>query len=141
MRRSILIGSLVVALVVVAAVFGPGALTASGAEPAACGSCHIMEKNVSSFHATTSEHGKQQLSCGDCHNPDTLLEKYKTSFRHIKVNMSDEKPEELRLNADARKVVTANCVRCHANEEHSQKNGKSSCLNCHSNDPHGERGK
>lgn len=139
MRRSIWIGLAVGAVLVAAVIFGPGALTATGAEPAACGSCHVMEKNVNSFAKSSSKHAGV-LTCGDCHNPDSLSDKYKTGFRHLTANLSENRPTELHLAGEARNIVIANCVRCHEGEEHTKQNGKSSCLNCHSNDPHGERG-
>lgn len=144
MKKSLVIGLAIGGLVVAAGIFGPGALTASGAEPVACATCHSMDRNVHSFQTSESSH-RTTVSCSDCHIPHetaakALSEKYKTSYRHIKTALSGEVPEEIRLTPEARKIVLDNCVRCHKEEEHSKENGLGSCLNCHSNDPHGERG-
>jgi cytochrome c nitrite reductase small subunit len=144
MRKSLVIGTTVFALFLTALIFGPGAISASGAEPSSCGACHVMEKNVASFQQTTDKH-KTELSCSDCHVPHQnavggLVDKYRTGIRHVSANMTGNIPDQLRLRPADREVVTANCVRCHADQEHSQQNGLNSCLNCHANVPHGERG-
>ena len=142
-RRSWMIGLAAGALLVLVALFGPGALTASGAEPEFCGTCHVMEKNVASFQHTTSTHGTE-ISCSDCHLPSgplaKLTAKYSTGVRHVWTTIIGKTPEELKLSAADRKLLVDNCVYCHAGESHTQQNGVTSCLNCHSTDPHGERG-
>lgn len=142
MRRPILLGLLAsVVVITAAALFGPGALKAAGAEPAACASCHVMEAKVHSFQASDSAH-KTELSCSDCHLPTGmagLTEKYKTGWRHIVTNVQGA-PEELKLRQSDREMVVANCVRCHAEQDHIQQVGKTACLTCHATNPHGDRG-
>jgi cytochrome c nitrite reductase small subunit len=144
MRKSLVIGTTVFILLVGALIFGPGTLSASGAEPATCGACHVMDKNVSSFQNTVDKH-KAELSCSDCHVPHEsfaggLVSKYQTGIRHVTANLSGNVPDELRLRPRDRELVIANCVRCHSDQEHIKQNGQDSCLNCHANVPHGERG-
>lgn len=141
MRRSVLIGVAAGVVLVGAALFGPGAITASGMEPNTCGSCHVMESKVSSFVHSESLH-KEEISCSDCHLPagmEGLKEKYKVGIRHITVNMKGA-PETIHLKAGDRQWILDNCYRCHATEDHIKQVGKNACLTCHSNDPHGERG-
>ncbi|HYF95327.1 MAG TPA: cytochrome c3 family protein [Symbiobacteriaceae bacterium] len=143
MRRPVLLGLMAgVVLIAGAILFGPGAIKAAGAEPATCGSCHVMESKVHSFQNSDSIH-KSEISCSDCHLPtgmEGLVEKYKTGFRHIMTNMKGEAPAELRLRPSDREWVVANCVRCHKEEEHIKEVGKTACLTCHSTNPHGDRG-
>lgn len=143
MRRSLLLGLVAGAVLITgAALFGPGAIQAAGAEPATCGSCHVMEAKVNSFTHSDSVH-KTEISCSDCHLPvgmEGLVEKYKTGFRHVMVNLKGDAPEELKLRPSDREMVIANCVRCHSEEEHIQEVGKNACLTCHATNPHGDRG-
>lgn len=143
MRRRVLIG-LVAGVVVLtgAALFGPGAIKAAGAEPNLCATCHVMDTNVHSFQASVSAH-KEELSCTDCHLPagkEGLVEKYKTGLRHVSAQFSGEIPEHLALRAEDRNWVVDNCVRCHGTEEHIQQVGRSACLTCHATNPHGDKG-
>jgi cytochrome c nitrite reductase small subunit len=144
MRKSVVIGLIVFVVLIGIVAFGPGTLSASGAEPATCGACHVMEKNVDSFQHSGDKH-VTELSCSDCHVPhdgvvSSLVNKYQTGIRHVTANVSGNIPAELRLRPEDRAAVIANCVRCHSNQDHIQQNGKDSCLNCHANVPHGERG-
>ncbi|HEY3365214.1 MAG TPA: NapC/NirT family cytochrome c [Symbiobacteriaceae bacterium] len=142
MRKSVVIGLVIGVIVVAAGVFGPGALTASGAEPNFCASCHVMDKNVHSYQTTASAH-KDQVSCSDCHLPTGATgwaAHYTTGARHIWTTATGRTPAALELTAADQKLVVANCVRCHAEEDHIKQNGKTACLTCHANDPHGEKG-
>jgi len=144
MRRPILIGVVIGAVLVAAALLGPMAIEAAGAEPKECALCHSMETNVHAFTTSISGH-KDELSCSDCHLPhDSALgayaAKYSTGLRHIWTTATGNTPEEIKLRLEDREMVIANCVRCHSEEEHIQQNGKNSCLNCHSTNPHGDKG-
>jgi cytochrome c nitrite reductase small subunit len=145
MRKSIVIGIGVVVVLLALGAFGPGAITAVGAEPNFCATCHVMDKNVSSFKASESAH-HGVLSCTDCHLPnggaglEGWTSHYSTGIRHVSTTVQGKTPASLELTEEARKILVDNCVRCHAGQEHIQQNGRTACLTCHANDPHGEKG-
>ncbi len=129
----------IAALFVLALLFGPAALTASGAEPRTCATCHSMEEK----YQTHLESKHQEVACSDCHLPhgfpDGLAAKYQKGWVHISKTVSSNVPDEITLKDSDTEILLDNCVACHVNTEHVQASEARSCLNCHRDEPHGSK--
>ncbi|MFZ5815877.1 MAG: cytochrome c3 family protein [Bacillota bacterium] len=122
----------------VLALFGPAALTASGAEPTACATCHSMQE-FASAHRQSEAH--KEVACSDCHLPhgfpDGLAKKYEKGFIHIWKTVSGD--ANVQLKPEDERILLDNCIACHVNTEHVKAPENRGCLNCHWDDPHGDR--
>lgn len=109
--------------------------------PEFCGMCHIMDEVVDS-HAASSH---ADLECGDCHVPagniaTKLIYKAKVGTGHVYYTLLAPKdiPNVLHAKEETKKVVEANCIKCHeamlGNIDHT---AKSDCVSCHRGLPHG----
>jgi len=72
-----------------------------------CASCHEMAEHVSAVHG--SPHGN--IGCMECHEA-TLA----TKLRHIRVHLTGNWPEEIRLRDVDVVEMTAKCEECHRKE-------------------------
>jgi len=137
-KRWMIIGG-IAALFALALLFGPAALTASGAEPRACATCHSMEQEYQS-HAL-SKHS--EVACSECHLPhgfpDGLLAKYEKGWVHVSKTVTGQTPEKITLKDEDRQMLLDNCIACHTNTEHVKAPENRGCLNCHWSDPHGDK--
>ena len=92
---------------------GMGVLHASGTKEF-CGQCHSMKHEAATF--AVSSHREQD--CVECHLPHDntahyLFEKGRTGMVDMYHEMMRDYPERIKLDADSRKMVAENCVRCH----------------------------
>jgi cytochrome c nitrite reductase small subunit len=106
-----------------------------------CGSCHVMKPMYeSSFH---NVHRDPQVNCKDCHLPNDNVVKmlsYK-AYSGIKdvVSNSMGPPDIIRTTATSKKIIQANCVRCHETTVQNIHNaGGNLCFECHRSIPHGQ---
>jgi cytochrome c nitrite reductase small subunit len=95
---------------------GPPRLLARSESPEFCASCHVMEAE---FEAWFHEGAHRRIRCVDCHLPQdntALHYTWKTidGMKDVYVFYSGRVPETIRLSEHGRKVMKANCVRCHA---------------------------
>ncbi|MBP2018738.1 cytochrome c nitrite reductase small subunit [Symbiobacterium terraclitae] len=126
----------IAAVVVIALLAGPAALTASGLEPAACATCHSMAE----FRDTHAESLHASVSCSECHLPHGaagLPKKYEKGFKHVWATVTGE--ADIQLKPEDEQILLDNCIACHVNTEHVSVPENRSCLNCHYDDPHGNR--
>lgn len=138
-KRWWIIGT-IAGLFVLALIFGPGVLTASGAEPATCATCHSMQEFYDG-HKQSEAHA--EVACSQCHLPhgfgDGLTTKYEKGFVHLWKTVTNATPEKITLKDADRQMLLDNCIACHANTEHVKAPENRGCLNCHWTDPHGDR--
>jgi cytochrome c nitrite reductase small subunit len=86
--------------------------------------------------------------CVDCHLPQTFFAKYYTKtengYRHGKLFTTQTFVEPIVVQAAGRKVLEANCVRCHESlvaellPHTSAAHDEISCVRCHSGVGHGD---
>ena len=120
---------------------GMGALHASGTK-GFCGQCHSMKHEAATF--AVSSHREQD--CVECHLPHDntahyLFEKGRTGIVDVVHEAMRDYPERIKLDADARKMVAENCVRCHGATmsyvDSAPGGTQDDCLKCHSRIAHG----
>ncbi len=106
------------------------------AEAEFCGSCHAMDEQVETY--SHSPH-RYAANCGDCHDPHGLvtgsLYAAYTGSRDVYRVVTNTTPSELRAYGLSKKVLQANCLRCHGDMmtaigDTSQQGG-SYCFHCH----------
>lgn len=126
-----------------AAVVGIGSifLHASGTSTF-CGQCHSMKHEAATF--AVSSH--RNLDCVECHLPHDntahyMIEKGRTGMVDMYHEAMRDYPNRIKLDADARKMVAENCVRCHGATmsyvETAPEGSQDNCLKCHSRIAHG----
>jgi cytochrome c nitrite reductase small subunit len=116
-----------------------------GDDPATCNNCHVMDAVYESwFHA-----GHQAwATCNDCHTPHDFIPKYIVKgingFNHVSAFTLGHIPEAIRAKEHSRRVVQANCIRCHAETVSDIPDGQMDsgrmCFECHRLQEHGPRG-
>lgn len=115
-------------------------------DPKACVNCHIMRPQYDSWQAS-SHH--QVAVCIDCHLPQDFFAKYmvkaENGYRHGEKFTRQDFVEPIVAQAAARRILQANCVRCHDGMVHEilaapgAKDGDLPCTHCHWGVGHGER--
>lgn len=117
------------------------ALHATGS-PTFCGQCHSMKHEAATF--AVSSHRNQD--CVECHLPHDntahyLIEKGRTGMVDMFHEAIRDYPNRIKLDADARKMVSENCLRCHeaamSYVETAPSGTPEDCLKCHSKVAHG----
>lgn len=119
-------------------------------DPKTCINCHVMNGAYESWRH--SSHARV-ASCTDCHVPhESLVAKYaykaKDGLRHSTVYTMRTEPQVLRATPEAREVIQANCIRCHADLVSESAlpllgrpagihDADRSCVECHREVPHG----
>jgi cytochrome c nitrite reductase small subunit len=111
-------------------------------DPGACINCHIMTPMYASWQH--SSHGRV-TNCNDCHVPhDSLARKYwfkaTDGMRHSVMFTLRMEPQVFRARDESKKVIQANCIRCHTDQVHSATTlpkFSRSCVECHREVPHG----
>ena len=107
-----------------------------------CGQCHSMKHEYETF--LLSSH--RELDCVECHLPHDnfphyLIEKGRTGMVDMYHEMLRDYPERIKLDADARKMVSENCLRCHESTmsyvNTAPSGSQDDCLKCHSRIAHG----
>jgi cytochrome c nitrite reductase small subunit len=116
-----------------------------GNDPTTCNNCHVMDAAYEGwFHA-----GHQQwATCVDCHTPHATIPKYlykaKSGMNHVTMFTLGHIPEPLRAASDTKRIVQANCLRCHsetvAEVADGQMDAGRNCSECHRSVAHGPRG-
>lgn len=93
--------------------YGQGASYLSN-DPAACKNCHIMNDYYDGWEKA-SHHAV--ATCNDCHAPKEIIGKYivkaQSGFLHSKGFTLNDFPEPIRIRESSKKVLRANCIRCH----------------------------
>ncbi len=115
-----------------------GGLNYFGEDPKTCQQCHAMNKQYNAWQAG-SHHNV--ATCQDCHNPHDNVVHYLASeadngFWHSLKFTTGNYPENIKIRPVNRKIVEANCLRCHGSvvdHVNTVRPGgeKISCLQCH----------
>ncbi len=107
-----------------------------------CGQCHSMKHEAETF--AMSSH--RELDCVECHLPHDnfphyLIEKGRTGMVDMYHEIMRDYPERIKLDADARKMVSENCLHCHESTmsyvNTAPSGSQDDCLKCHSRIAHG----
>lgn len=107
-----------------------------------CGQCHSMQHEAATF--AVSSH--RELDCVECHLPHDnfphyLIEKGRTGMVDMYHEFIRDYPERIKLDTDARKMVSENCLRCHESTmsyvSTAPGGSQDDCLKCHSRIAHG----
>jgi cytochrome c nitrite reductase small subunit len=117
-----------------------------GHEPETCNNCHVMDSQYENwFHASHA----RWAECADCHIPhDNFLVYYfykgKSGMKDVFSFVTKRYPVAIRANAETKRIIQKNCIRCHTDTVESIVAGtqplKRNCWNCHRDTAHGERG-
>jgi hypothetical protein len=139
-----------VAVVVIAVLFAAGSYVVhlSNTSPQFCGTCHIMQPNVTSYLTSPNlDHVHQQagVQCKDCHDYPLSAE-IKSGINFLTGNYMVDKSG----NLQAVKFSETMCTKCHISEQHvatltdflarnphDSHNGQLPCNTCHIS--HGEQ--
>ncbi len=114
-----------------------------------CNNCHIMNEVYNDYLAAPHSKkvaGEPRASCMDCHLPHSFVNKWiakaQSGLNHAYAFTFklDSLPTHLEANEKSKKMVQANCVRCHADYAAVAINASSkphtdsslSCVSCHS---------
>lgn len=118
-----------------------------GDNPSTCNNCHVMDGVYEGwFHAAHHE----WATCTDCHTPSAFIPHYlvkaESGYHHVTAFVFGNIPDAIYAKESSRKVVQANCIRCHQDTVDNIVNGPMAmnfdryCFDCHRTVAHGERG-
>lgn len=130
--RNLLIVGLLCAAVGVFVMLGPPGLLAKSETPLFCASCHVMETE---FEAWFREGAHRTIRCVDCHLPHQNVATHYVwksidGMKDVVFFYSGRVPEIISLSSHGRKVLQANCVRCHESIVSNIDNERQ-CWDCH----------
>ncbi len=111
---------------------GPPQLLAKSETADFCASCHVMEAQ---YEAWFHQGAHRRKACVECHLPhDNLASHYVwksiDGMKDVVVFYSGRVPEDIRISEHGRKVVQANCIRCHENAVERIDQDRT-CFDCH----------
>jgi len=99
-----------------------------------CGSCHSMK----TVHARWQASNHHQFTCTECHLPDTgiagkVAYKTRAGINDLIHEAGRGYSAGIGLSGEARRIITGNCVRCHASTiaKTLMARDGGDCLNCH----------
>ena len=111
---------------------GPPQLLARSETADFCASCHVME---SQYEAWFHQGAHRRKACVDCHLPNDNVAVHYTwksidGMKDLFLFHSGQVPDDIRITEHGRKVVQANCVRCHESTV-EMIDQERSCTDCH----------
>ena len=145
MRLPLIIGLISLVLVLATGAVVTDFTAYLGDDPVACNNCHVMDAAYEGwFHAAH----QRWATCNDCHTPHALIPKYfvkaRSGFNHVFAFTTGHIPEAIRAKESTRRIVQANCLRCHSETVSQVADGKMDagryCFECHRDVAHGPRG-
>lgn len=115
-------------------------------DPRACVNCHIMQPQYNAWQK--SSHHTVAV-CVECHLPEPFFAKYyakaENGWRHGQKFTTQDFVEPITVQAAGRRILQANCVRCHDSLVGHLASGprgeldQLDCVRCHAGVGHGER--
>lgn len=121
--------------------FGPPKLLARSDTPDFCGSCHVMGPE---YEAWLHMGAHRRKLCVDCHLPNQNAAVHYTlkavdGLKDVLFFYSGAVPERIRITGRGKKILQANCIRCHEivaeTMDHDRK-----CWECHRRLMHAQSG-
>jgi cytochrome c nitrite reductase small subunit len=110
-------------------------------DPRACANCHVMNEQ---YDAWIKGSHRSVAACNDCHVPHDFLGKWwmkaRNGFWHSFYFTSGTFHEPIRATPVSRRVVEANCRRCHEAVVQAMGPEEVSCIRCHVSAGHMELG-
>ncbi|MFC1679688.1 cytochrome c nitrite reductase small subunit [Elusimicrobiota bacterium] len=120
-------------------------------DPRTCMNCHIMAPQYATW---LHDSHRERASCTDCHVPhDNPAHQYyfksMDGLRHSTIFTLKMEPQVIRIREPGKRVVQANCRRCHEDMLLRVRAGRSAglgepeerlCWDCHRYTPHGRTG-
>jgi cytochrome c nitrite reductase small subunit len=116
-------------------------------DPRACVNCHVMNEPYDAWRKSGHRH---TATCVECHLPATGVAKWIAKadhgFRHSAAFTLQNFKEPIEITPRDRRVVQANCVRCHGDFVHAvfrhpgPPHHELDCLHCHAGAGHGAGG-
>ncbi len=111
---------------------GPPKLLAKSEHPDFCAGCHVMEAEYDAW-AHTGAHRRK--ACVDCHLPNDnagihYVWKAIDGMKDIALFYSGAVPDRIQITEHGKKVLQANCVRCHE-QTVMNINHERQCWDCH----------
>ncbi|GAB6126026.1 cytochrome c nitrite reductase small subunit [Humidesulfovibrio idahonensis] len=127
-----LLGGLVTLAAALFLMVGPPKLLAKSETPEFCASCHIHESH---YEAWFHQGAHRRKACVDCHLPNENMPvhyawKSIDGMKDLVLFNAGHVPDDIRITEHGRKVVQANCIRCHS-ETVSMINQERPCTDCH----------
>jgi cytochrome c nitrite reductase small subunit len=114
-------------------------------DPKACVNCHIMQPQYDAWQK--SSHHTVAV-CIDCHLPEAFIPKYiakaENGWRHGEKFTTQVFVEPIVVQAQGRKILQENCLRCHGDVAHQiagdqPLEAQLACTHCHSGVGHGDK--
>jgi cytochrome c nitrite reductase small subunit len=128
----LLLALLLAALLGAFLAFGPPRLLHKSETPEFCAGCHVMQAEYEAwFHSA-----HRRIKCIDCHLPNRNIVGHYVwkgidGMKDVVFFYSGLVPEEIRASGHARKVIKANCVRCHREMISRINIEERDCWECH----------
>jgi cytochrome c nitrite reductase small subunit len=147
MKLSLLLAFIVLAAVVIVGLVVTRFTSYLGDNPTTCNNCHVMDGVYEGwFHGAH----RQWATCTDCHTPHSFIPHYivkaESGYHHVTAFVFGKIPDAIYAKESSKKVVQANCIRCHRDTVESIVNGPMGmdfgryCFDCHRTVAHGDRG-
>ncbi len=130
--KYVLLGGAVALAAALFLTIGPPQLLAKSETPEFCASCHIHEAH---YEAWFHQGAHRRKACVDCHLPNDNAAVHYTwksidGMKDLFLFHSGQVPDDIRITEHGRKVVQANCVRCHESTV-EMIDQERSCTDCH----------
>jgi cytochrome c nitrite reductase small subunit len=129
------------AVLLIFLLLGPPRLLARSEHPDFCAGCHVMEAEYDAW-AHTGAHRRK--ACVDCHLPNDnagihYVWKAIDGMKDVALFYSGSVPDRITITEHGKKVLQANCIRCHA-QTVMNINQERPCWECHRRIMHARTG-
>ncbi len=120
------------AVIMLFLLLGPPKLLARSESPVFCNGCHVME---SEFAAWSHAGAHRRKKCVDCHLPNQntaihYIWKSLDGMKDVGFFFSGLASDSIKITEHGRKVLQANCIRCHEATVSMIDQGRQ-CWDCH----------
>ena len=145
MKLPLTVGLIALAVVLAVGFYATDFTIYLGNDPTACGNCHVMDAAYEGWYHSGHQ---RDVKCVECHAPHNIVGKYFikavsgiNDVYHFSLGLI---PDPLRAKPYTRRIIQANCIRCHAETVSMIADGGKDagrfCFDCHRTAAHGARG-
>lgn len=132
-KRYLLYTAITIALVGGFLAFGPPQLLRKSETPEFCAGCHVMLPEYETWFHSGSH---RRIKCIDCHLPNSNLAghylwKGIDGMKDVFYFYSGLTPDVIEASGHARKVIKANCIKCHQEMVSRINTEERKCWDCH----------